>query len=441
MTLSPLALGSGLLLTLVFAATVINFALTIKQHLAAWLGKIITAKKPSQHPLTSIAPINYQLRAWQPALFLVSCYCLWLLGLTFFYYRFVPAPNLPIAASQTFRDWTDYIVYDLTDTKSYFSLARFGYLPVNPKHYSMLVFFPLYPFLLNLSAHLPGLNLINASYLLNIIFMTLTLTLLYQLLQQQFSAQISKLTLALLLLFPVSFFLFLPHPESLFLLLTTLTFWTLKRQRWHLAGGWAFLAALTRPQGFLLAVPIALNCFAPPETWRHPQRWFKACFYSLCPLLGLLVYLGLNYFIAGDPFAFLQRQNFSWGQQPFNIIDSFFLQAHLFSGAQSAAASFIRWGLQISLLALSFISIIYACRKKLPFDYICFALIYLIFSFSLRNTISGQRYMLVLWPIFIFQAHFLAHHRYLTLAYLIVLITLLPLAWYFYVFGAGYLVC
>src|SRR5262249_29160432 len=68
----------------------------------------------------------------------------------------------------------------------------------------------------------------------------------------------------------VSFILFAPYTESLFLLLSVASLLMARRRQWWLAGLAGGLAALTRQQGLFLIVPLAW------EVWENSGRQWKA---------------------------------------------------------------------------------------------------------------------------------------------------------------------
>jgi Gpi18-like mannosyltransferase len=94
----------------------------------------------------------------------------------------------------------------------------------------------------------------------------------------------------LLLAFPVSFILFAPYTESLWLLFAALSFWYARQDRWWLSGGSGALAVLTRQQGIFLIAPLAY------ELWtRREKRWQPWMALTLVPLAlcGWLAYRGI----------------------------------------------------------------------------------------------------------------------------------------------------
>ena len=95
-----------------------------------------------------------------------------------------------------------------------------------------------------------------------------------------------------MLAFPVSFVLFAPYTESLWLLFAALSFWYVRKERlWH-AGLCGALAVLTRQQGVFLILPLAY------ELWeRRDRRWTSWAALALIPLAlaGWILYRSLNF--------------------------------------------------------------------------------------------------------------------------------------------------
>lgn len=61
--------------------------------------------------------------------------------------------------------------------------------------------------------------------------------------------------------FPVSFILFAPYTEALFLLWSALVFYGMRQGKWEIVAIFSFLATLTRQQGIFLAAPLAWWCW------------------------------------------------------------------------------------------------------------------------------------------------------------------------------------
>lgn len=116
-------------------------------------------------------------------------------------------------------------------------------------------FHPLYPMLAKLISYLR----LNPVFCLLIVSSSATLLLLYvykKLASLDLDVEQSDFCVPILLLFPVSFILFAPYPEALFLFLSVSSFYLMRKNNWLISGLSAFLAVLTRQQGLFLIFPM-----------------------------------------------------------------------------------------------------------------------------------------------------------------------------------------
>lgn len=143
----------------------------------------------------------------------------------------------------------------------YLRIALHGY----GAHDGSTVYYPLYPLLIRALAWPLGGNAMLAALLVSNLCFAGLLVMLYQLVAARHGHAAARRSVALLCLFPTASFLLGAYTESLFLLLTAGLFVALDRKRWLLAGALGFLAALTRVQGLVLALPLA---YAAGDYWR-----------------------------------------------------------------------------------------------------------------------------------------------------------------------------
>ncbi|HET6373083.1 MAG TPA: mannosyltransferase family protein [Candidatus Polarisedimenticolia bacterium] len=180
-------------------------------------------------------------------------------------------------------------------------------------------FLPLYPLLVRtLASCIPFVGSVGSGVLVSNLSLFGALLILYRLTAGDHGGRVSHqaglAACAALLLFPMSLFLSAVYAESLFLLLALATLALAGRGRFAAAGGAAGLAALTRPFGATLAVPIFLEWWiqrrdakgAPAGARLQPGAW--AWCYALAAPAGLglfLIYCGK---VFSDPMAFFHRQ-------------------------------------------------------------------------------------------------------------------------------------
>jgi hypothetical protein len=130
------------------------------------------------------------------------------------------------------------------------------------------------------------------------------------------SRETARRAVLYLAVFPFSFIYDKIYSESLFLLLTVLAVATAHREQWARAGVYGGLAALTRPNGILIAVPLACFALASRPT---PREFLRRTPALLLPPLGLALYCLYMFQLTGDPLAWLRAQQhwaYSLGYPP-----------------------------------------------------------------------------------------------------------------------------
>lgn len=202
------------------------------------------------------------------------------------------------------------------DAQHYLFLATEGYGPGRPP----IAFFPLYPWLIRgAAAILPGVGPLVAALLLANLLSIAAGVLLYRLLDHRHAGAGGD-TLLLLLAFPGALFFHFPYTESLFLFLAVAVVAAAARDRMLAAAACAFLLALTRPNGVLVAVVLAHAAFT---RWRRDRRLPVAHLAALAaPLLGLGTYLLFMRAATGSALAGFEMQSaFHAGRSLGNLLD------------------------------------------------------------------------------------------------------------------------
>lgn len=210
------------------------------------------------------------------------------------------------------------------DAGSYLAIAEHGYAGSG----YFAAYYPLYPCLIRLfswsegSAVLAGIAIAVGSF-------GAGLYLVHRLVSLDFDAQTANRTVAVIALFPTSLFFSAVYTEALFLALSVGAVYAARRERWWWAGCLGAAAALTRPNGLTVLVPlvwiylygprrIPADLLAAAAPWRPRFRIRPDAAALLLPLLavlGFFVYLGLH----GDWLGPLHAERLYWGRtlQPF----------------------------------------------------------------------------------------------------------------------------
>ena len=159
----------------------------------------------------------------------------------------VPLPGVTsrLLAQAPFARW---------DSHWYARVAIHGYEGTGEGNYRDTAFFPLYPLLLSGVSRATGLHPFFAGEAISLLCLLGACALLFALAKEEGADP--DATLQALLCFPAAFFFLACYTESLFLLTTVGSLLALRRRKFASCGAWGFLAALTRPTGFLLVLPI-----------------------------------------------------------------------------------------------------------------------------------------------------------------------------------------
>lgn len=305
------------------------------------------------------------------------------------------------------------------DAMHYLKITQQGYSALYPD-YLHLVFYPLFPNLTRALSLLVGSEFWSALIISNVSF-ALSAVVLNKWVTQEFSAKIAKRAVIFLCLSPFGIFFSVPFTESLFLLLSLLCLYNMRKQRWELMGMFGLLACLTRTQGLLLLIPAL---FFTILAWRSYTQSKKAPVGRLqispSPLrtlwtfvipCGFVLYLVVNLYITGNMFSFLTYQKDNWNQTldffPKNLETIFYwIFANPLHKLENLSTALVWIFPQTLSFLIGLWASLYLLIKRIHPIWGMYLLIYLIFSYSPSWLLSGTRYMLCAAPIYVALALF-----------------------------------
>ena len=221
-----------------------------------------------------------------------------------------PSPFMPSQGWQ-FSPHKVIDIWGRWDSGWYMSIVEHGYsLVTNAESQANYAFFPLYPYLVRLfHALVPSLYRTRGTALLigimvsNLAFLG-ALTVLHHLVRTlRQDRHLAKDSIWYLCVFPASFAFSSFYAESLFLLLSVTVFYAAERREWWLAGLAGGLAALSRPPGVLVFIPLTILYWQREQAVRR-----NAIFLGLIPA-GFLLYVLTVYRLTGNPLAWLTIHN------------------------------------------------------------------------------------------------------------------------------------
>jgi hypothetical protein len=285
------------------------------------------------------------------------------------------------------------------DSSWYLSIVEGGYIVTDDiqSSYSAVAFFPLFPMLVKLFSFIipgaiqsPSILLLIGLLLNNMLFIA-ALYFIFKLTDDFFHSSVwNKAIIILLIAYPGSFYFSCFYTESLFLFLAVLSLWSAKKERWFQAAIFCGFLSITRPQGFLMAIPIGI-LLLQSMNWKLSHFPRKALWLLLIPI-PLLIHLTYMRTLTGDFLAPITAQA-AWGKETgnfkINFIDVFLAsQPDVFK--IDALFTFLFIGLSIYAL-FSLPSAVYGL----------FALLILLVPVISGTSVSMTRYIAVAFPAFI----------------------------------------
>lgn len=305
------------------------------------------------------------------------------------------------------------LVWAQWDAEHYIDIALDGY-SYAPGTYSNISFFPLFPWLMRAGALLLGRldreTVTLVGFVMANAFLFIALLYLAALVARDFGIEAGRRAVLYVLVFPMTFFLSAVYAESLFLATSVATLFHARRGEWYRAGVAGGLAAMTRPFGFLLLIPIVIEMYRQRADIR---AWPSL---ALVPA-GLAVFFGYSWWRFGDALAYVEG-NHVWGREfawPWETLMGFI------------EGPLIGFGWPRSYVDLAFIvgMVVTAVAAwwLLPRSYAAYAGVGLFFTLSTGVWYSTPRHALALFPLFIVLAIW-GQRRYFHWAWLVLSVVL-----------------
>ena len=219
------------------------------------------------------------------------------------------------------------------DTGWYLGIATQGYQwSPGREEQQNVAFFPAYPLLMRAGASLlnprntpHGLNSVSdverfyVTHLIAGLAVTLSsfawgLVFVYRIARAYLPRTRARRAVALLCAYPFAIFFSAPYSEGLVLLASAAAFYHAQRGQWYPATAWGLLAGLTRPNGFLLSVPMSMMAAREVGAVSVDSRRLASIVLAVAaPVAGMLVFSGYVMSITGNPLAWLEAHE-AWGR-------------------------------------------------------------------------------------------------------------------------------
>lgn len=290
------------------------------------------------------------------------------------------------------------------DGEHYLSISIFGY------KFLEQAFFPIYPALISffsrsnshdlllslINSTITGLIISNVSFLFALIF-------LWELIKIDFSKKIAFLTIILIVLFPTSFYFGSLYNESLFLLLSVLSFYSARKGNYFLAGVFGAVASATRIFGLFLFPALLI------EAYQQRIGWSKSLWILLIPL-GLMIYMLYQFLTVGDPLAFYHLQKIVGEQHESGLTllpQVYYRYIKMLLTVDFRNPIFQTIILEFIVGIMFFVLPIYGYFKKIKLSYLVYAMLGFLTPTIQGSLSSVPRYVIVFFPSFLALAIFL----------------------------------
>jgi hypothetical protein len=178
-------------------------------------------------------------------------------------------------------------------------------------------------------------------------------------------------------------------------MLTVASFYYMRAHRWWLAGAIGFLAALTRVEGVLLAVPFLMEWYAQYKS--DLSRGLSSLAAVVCIPAGLSTYMAYLWVLRADPLYFSHVQihwNRHFAPPWVSVMNAFGKIAHATTGQVVANQS-----LEIAFTFLM-IAVLLAGLHRLRPSYIAYMALSVFVPMCTSSLMSMPRFALVLFPMF-----------------------------------------
>jgi hypothetical protein len=204
-------------------------------------------------------------------------------------------------------------LFNRWDAPNYVDIAQNGYTNIGDQA-NFIVFFPLYPFLIQAITldftygNISALIISNLSSLIAFLY-------LYKLAKLEFNEGVAVRTVLFLSVFPTAYFLSVPYTEGLFFALAIASIYYARKKQWELAGTLGFFTSITRLAGLLL-LPVLLVEYYHQKVWKLKKTDAHLTGVFM-PVGGFLIYLWINLLSTGNAFTFMGIEANHW----FNRLD------------------------------------------------------------------------------------------------------------------------
>jgi hypothetical protein len=299
------------------------------------------------------------------------------------------------------------------DTGWYMGIASTGYqwTPSLADRQQNIAFFPVYPMLMRYGSLFLGRELMWTGVLISWVSFFGALVYLYRFTRERFGDEVGSVALVLLASYPFAVYFSAAYTESLFLLTVVGACYHFERNELWRAGAWGLVAGLSRPNGCLLSVVLALIAVRPLWPFRPGglglREWVGLAdrlAVAALPGIGMLIYSTYIFFLTGHPLQWAM-QNAAWGRV-YGGLDALIAErttALVDEGLYAYAAT--RTVDAIYVAAVLFVlATLWPVFRRIGFPYAVLIVINVLPPLLMGGLLSIGRVTSVLFPVFVWLA-------------------------------------
>lgn len=310
------------------------------------------------------------------------------------------------------------------DGVHFLEIASYGYNNFD------FAYFPLYPFFVSIFSRFLNLSELTSGIILSMIFLALSLLVIYKIILLDFKEKIARLTIFLILFSPFAFFYHSIYPDSLFLLTTTATLFFARKKLWILSGFCGMLAILTRLAGVSLLPALAAEWYLQNRgklkefNLQIALKFLKTAGAAIIiSSIGLVLYMAYLQIFFGN-FLLFQKSLSAWNQSSFILLPQvIFRYIKIFFNVEPA--SLVYWIAVLEFLSFFlYLWLAIFTGVKLRLSYGIYMIILLILV-TFTGTFAGTpRYITHLFPAFLSLAFIIRDNKFLKIEIAILFLSL-----------------
>jgi Mannosyltransferase (PIG-V) len=298
------------------------------------------------------------------------------------------------------------------DAVRYSDIARSGYAwDGNPIRQQNVVFFPGFPLAIHAVSRFFNIHSLYAAWLISMAAFAWAMVLFVRMARLFTDPDAATDAAWLLSCYPFAFFFGAAYSESLFLLTMCGLFLSMHRQQFWRAAVWGLAAGLTRPNGWLLGLPVAILAVYTLPRPRDLPNWLRRGVPAAAPAVGALLftlYLQLRF---GDGLAWVKGQA-AWGRT-FRGLHLFFADRILIVRDLGLTGYLMEHPVDVlnTAGALFALALIIPIGRRLGLAYGVLAAVLVVPPLLMGGSTSMGRLTAILFPMFIWLAAVLPRER------------------------------